>query len=148
MSEKTDMAITQDRKYMNKNTDLHNIHVNMRLIGYYMSEDQFMRTESILPEEAEQLAALLDVSYQSLLNNRFADDAIRSILKGNTVLILKGENNNLYGYYPRYKIARITKVRYSKDVVVPFPLKYKRWFLPGEKIRLIHTEETLYPQTD
>ena len=34
------------------------INVKMRLIGYYMSEDQFMRTESVFPEKAEKLAEL------------------------------------------------------------------------------------------
>ena len=29
------------------------INVKMRLIGYYMSDDQFMRTKAVFPEEAE-----------------------------------------------------------------------------------------------
>ena len=29
-----------------------NINIKMRFIGYYMSEDQFMRTEAIFPEKA------------------------------------------------------------------------------------------------
>lgn len=36
------------------------INIKMRLIGYYMSDDQFMRTEQIFPEKAEELAALLE----------------------------------------------------------------------------------------
>ena len=27
----------------------------MRFIGYYMSDDQFMRTEDVFPEKAEKL---------------------------------------------------------------------------------------------
>ena len=35
------------------------INVKMRFIGYYMSDDQFMRTEAVSPEKAEKLAELL-----------------------------------------------------------------------------------------
>lgn len=31
----------------------------MRFIGYYMSDEQFMRTEEIFPEQAEKLAHLM-----------------------------------------------------------------------------------------
>lgn len=108
----------------------------MRLIGYYMSEDQFMRTESIFPEDAEELASLFEVSFNSLLHNKYVDDDMKAVLNGNTVFILKGENGHLYGYYPRYNVARVTKVQYAKGVVTPMPQKYKRWFMPGENIKL------------
>lgn len=97
---------------MNQEID---INIKMRLIGYYMRDGQFMRTEEIYPEKAEELASLLDKTFQTILENRFVSDDMRTVFNGNTVFILKGENKHLYGYYPKYNIARITKVRYVKS---------------------------------
>lgn len=52
---------------------------------------------------------------------------------GNTVFILKGEDGRLYGYYPKYDVARLTKVKYAKGIVTPMPTIYKRWFYPGNR---------------
>ena len=117
------------------------IKVKMRFIGYYMSDDQFMRTETVFPEKAEELAILLQKTFNSLLQNRFVDEEMRKVLEGNTVFILKGEDKRLYGYYPRYNVARITSVHYSKEAVTSMPLTYKRWFVPGERLKLITPRE-------
>ena len=45
---------------MNQEID---INIKMRLIGYYMRDGQFMRTEEIYPEKAEELASLLDKTF-------------------------------------------------------------------------------------
>ena len=113
----------------------------MRFIGYYMSDDQFMRTESVYVDDAEKLALRLQKTFNSLLQNKFVDDDMRSVMEGNTVFILKGENKRLYGYYPRYNVARITGVHYNKEAVTPMPLVYKRWFIPGERLKLITPRE-------
>jgi hypothetical protein len=123
---------------MNQEID---INIKMRLIGYYMRDGQFMRTEEIYSEKAEELASLLDKTFQTILENRFVSDDMRTVFNGNTVFILKGENKHLYGYYPKYNIARITKVRYVKPDVVPFPDIYKRWFYPGERFHLYRPKE-------
>ena len=73
------------------------INVKMRLIGYYMSNDQFMRTEAVFPEKAEKLAELLQITFDTILENRYVDDDMRTVFDGNTVFILKGENGKLYG---------------------------------------------------
>jgi hypothetical protein len=117
------------------------IKIKMRFIGYYMSDDQFMRTESVYVDEAEKLVLLLQNTFNSLLQNRFVDVEMRNVLEGNTVFILKGEDKRLYGYYPRYNIARITGVRYNKEAVTPMPLEYKRWFVPGERLKIITPRE-------
>ena len=117
------------------------ITIKMRFIGYYMSDDQFMRTESVYVEKAEELALLLQKTFNSLLQNRFMDEEMRKVLEGNTVFILKGEDKHLYGYYPKYNVARITNVRYIKTDVTPMPLAYKRWFVPGERLKLITPRE-------
>lgn len=116
------------------------IDVKMRFIGYYMSDDQFMRTEAVFPEKAEKLAELLRTTFETILENRYVDDEMRAVLDGNTVFILKGENGWLYGYYPKYNVARLTNVRYIKPDVTPMPNKYKRWFYPGERFHLYNTQ--------
>lgn len=119
-----------------------NFSIKMRFIGYYMSEDQFMRTEEIFPEEAEKLSLLLRKTYESFIRNKYVDNKMLEVLNGNTVFILKGENGHLYGYYPKYNIARITNVRYVKPNVSPMPYKYKKWFYPGDRLFFNRTEET------
>lgn len=116
------------------------INVKMRLIGYYMSDDQFMRTEAVFPDKAEKLAELLQTTFDTILENRYVDDDMRAVFKGNTVFILKGENGKLYGYYPKYNIARLTNVHYVKPDVTPMPNHYKRWFYPGQRFHLYKPE--------
>ena len=117
------------------------INVKMRFIGYYMSDDQFMRTETIFPEKAEALAELLRTTFDTILENRYVDEEMRKVLYGNTVFILKGENGWLYGYYPKYNVARITGVHYVKPNVTPIPDNYKCWFYPGERFHLYKPKE-------
>ena len=117
------------------------IDVKMRFIGYYQSDDQFMRTETVFPEKAEELAALLRTTFDTILENRYVDDEMRAVFNGNTVFILKGENGKLYGYYPKYNIARLTNVHYVKPDVTPMPNRYKRWFYPGQRFHLYKPEE-------
>ncbi len=117
------------------------INVKMRFVGYYMSEDQFMRTEAIFPEKAEKLAALLRTTFDTILENRYVDDKMREVFNGNTVFILRGENGWLYGYYPKYNVARLTNVRYVKPDVTPVPNHYKGWFYPGERFHLYKPAE-------
>lgn len=101
------------------------INIKMRLIGYYMSDDQFMRTEQIFLEKAEELAALLKKTFETISENRYVSDEMRAVFNGNTVFILKGDNGHLYGYYPKYNIARITKVSYVK------PTSLSQYGAPG-----------------
>ena len=122
------------------------INIKMRLIGYYMSDDQFMRTEQIFPEKAEEFAALLEKTFETISENRYVSEEMRAVFNGNTVFILKGENGHLYGYYPKYNIARITKVSYVKPIVVPVPETYKRWFYPGERFHLYRPKENQLPE--
>ncbi len=118
------------------------IGIKMRFIGFYMSDDQFMRTEVVFPEKAEKLAVLLRTTFDTILENRYVDDEMRAVFNGNTVFILKGENGRLYGFYPKYNVARLTNVHYVKTDVTPMPNSYKRWFYPGERFHLYKPEET------
>ena len=119
-----------------------NINIKMSIIGYYMSDDQFMRTEAIFPEKAEKLAELLRTTFDTIHENRFVDDEMKAVFNGNTVFILKGDNGKLYGYYPKYNIARLTNVHYVKPNVSPMPNRYKRWFYPGKRFHLYKPVET------
>ena len=112
------------------------LRIRMKLIGFYRSKEQFMRTEKIFPEEAEELAKLLQKTFASIHNNKFIDDEMKQVFNDNTVFILKGEDGRLYGYYPRYNIARLTGVHYVKPDVNQMPEKYKRWFYPGDHFRI------------
>lgn len=118
-----------------------NLHIKMRFIGYYMKDDQFMRTEKIFPEQAEELAALLHNTFETIYVNKRMDDEMKKVFEGNTVFILKGEDGRLYGYYPKYNIARLTGVHYVKAEVVPMPDIYKKWFYPGERFVIYHPKE-------
>ena len=118
------------------------IEVKMRLIGYYMSDDQFRRTEAVFPEKAEKLAELLRTTFDTILENNYLDDEMKTVFNGNTVFILKGENGWLYGYYPKYNVARLTNVHYVKPDVTPMPHMYKRWFYPGKRFHLYKPVET------
>lgn len=95
-----------------------------------------MRTEQIFPEKAEELAALLKKTFETISENRYVSDEMRAVFAGNTVFILKGEDGRLYGYYPKYNVARITRVHYSKPRVTPVPDNYKRWFYPGDNFKI------------
>ncbi len=113
-------------------TDKVDINVKMRFIGYYNREGQFMKPEEIFPEEAKELSNLLRKTFDTFLNNKFVDNKMKKVINGNTVFVLKGENDHLYGYYPKKNIVRITNVDYREPFVIPMPDVYKRWFYPGD----------------
>lgn len=118
-------------------------HIKIRLIGYYTGADKKMKPEQEYVEEARWLAPLLDSSINSLETNPDVDTDFKNVIKGNTIFIFKDENGNLYGFYTTEKIARITHVKYAKNVVSPIPLRYKQWFVPGEAISLINEDIAL-----
>lgn len=70
----------------------------MRLIGYYNKPNQNMREEQELVDDALQLAKLLERSFSFLQEDVQDQPLFLSILKGNTVFILKGEDCKLYAY--------------------------------------------------
>ena len=106
------------------------INVKMRLIGYYMSDDQFMRTETVFPEKAEELAALMKITYDSIVESNLITDEIRKIFTSNTVFVFRTEDGRLNAYQPKYNIARLTKVNIRHSASLP--QKYRKWFYPGE----------------
>lgn len=109
----------------------------LRLLGYYSYNNQVMYPESERIEEAKELASLLDTSIQSLYNNPNTDEELKNVIISDTVFIFKDKHSNLYAYFTRDKIARLTNVQYSKTAITQVELKYKAWFYPGESIELI-----------
>lgn len=114
----------------------------LRLIGFYNKPNQSMNDEMEDVESAMHLASLLKDSFKTLFNNHKVDALFRSILMGNTVFILKDEENKLYAYYPYKEKARVSGVRYNKKAVTPMPLTYKSWFIPGQPIKLFNLATT------
>lgn len=108
----------------------------LRLIGFYNKPNQTMHKETEFVEEAIELAELLRKSFISIEKNKETDSVFLSIIKGNTVFILKDEDSHLFAFYPYKGIARLTRVKYVKKDVTPVPLKYKSWFVPGKEIKI------------
>lgn len=106
----------------------------MRIIGFYNKPNQDMAPERVDIAGAELLALLLNKSFKSLSDNPNVDDVFKSVIRGNSVFILKSESGKLYGYYPLKNMARINNVKYTKPDVTPVPLVYKGWFIPGEEV--------------
>jgi hypothetical protein len=109
----------------------------MRLLGYYKSPNQTMKPEEAYIEQAKELASLLCVSLNSIKYNDCSDDFMKNAISEDAVFIFKDERNKLYAYFSGTNIARITNVFFSKKAINQVPLKYKRWFYPGNNIELI-----------
>lgn len=118
----------------------------LRLLGYYQFKNQKMNPEELRVEDAQQLAPLLSASLDSILTNPQADEFIKKAIAGNAVFIFKDEAGQLYAFHTTSKNAKLTSVRYSKDIINVVPLKYKRWFVPGNPIILIF-EDTAKAQS-
>lgn len=115
--------------------------IKMRIIGFYNKPSQRMKPEENETDLAVTLAGLLKISFKTLTDNAEVDAIFRSVLQGNCVFILKGDNGSLYAYQPSMNIARISDVKYSKSAITQVPLIYKGWFYPGEEIPLIKEKE-------
>ena len=116
----------------------------LRLIGYYNRPDQDLNSEQLFCAEAENLATLLEESFQRLIQNPKTDQSFRAILQSKAVFILKSTDNRLSAYFPYKNIARLSNVKYIKDEITPIPLKYKSWFIPGQDIPVEPQKERKY----
>ena len=107
---------------------------NIRLLGYYNFPNQVMKPESELVEEANEMAPLLSLSIQSLMDNPNTDEELKQVIQTPTVFVFKNEEGKLIAYYTKDKIVRLTNVVYNRNDITQVPLKYKSWFLPGQPI--------------
>lgn len=113
-----------------------NLIYEVRLIGYYSSENIKLNPENERIDEAEELAPLLQKSLFSLEEDIRIQESFLSVLRGNTVFIFKTRNGELIAYHTTTKRVRLTNVRYAKDAIIPADSIYKRWFVPGEKMSI------------
>lgn len=122
-----------------------NFDFKIKLIGYYTGEKQNMNPEKRFQDEAEKLAELLErtfaETFSSIDTDKLGDKRFVESLSSNTVYIFKDEDKNLYAYYPTKQIARLSSVIYDSNNINKTPFEYSSWFLPGEKIPYIPSNE-------
>lgn len=108
----------------------------VRLIGYYSSENTKLHPETERKDEAEELAPLFQKSLLSLEKNDRIQESFLSVLTGNTVFIFKTRNGELIAYHTTTNKVRLSNVSYVKDAVIPADSIYKRWFVLGENMSI------------
>lgn len=104
----------------------------LRLLGYYNDVNHSMVLEEENPEVAQELAELLSKTFDGIedVNN---DYAFKSAIE-NGVFILRDKESNLYAYFPKERLARVTNVEFNREGLTQLPLEYKNWFVPGEEL--------------
>lgn len=112
--------------------------LELRMLGYYNKDGQFLKEEWEEIEFAKELAMRLKKSFDKIgevNDDKEFDDAIKT-----GVIILRDKQYNLYAYWHKENIARVTDVIYNNTAITILPLEYKMWFVPGEEI-LIREKE-------
>ena len=126
--------------------------IKLKLIGYYTGENQNMNPEKRFPSEAEELANLLaktfNETFASVNIDRLNDRTFVESLSSSSVYIFKDEEKNLYAYFPKKQMARLSSVMYDKKNIRQVPLELKSWFVPGSKITLLNTNKKKNLQND
>lgn len=108
----------------------------VRLIGYYSSENTWLNPETKRLDEADELAPLIQKSLLTLEENGRIQESFLSVLSGNTVFIFKTREGELIAYHTITKRIRLSNVHYNKETITPVESIYKRWFTPGEKMSI------------
>lgn len=103
----------------------------LRMLGFYNYPHQNMNPEMERVEEAAILAELLDTSFKDSLSEFDADSPLVK-LYDKAVLIFRDRDKNLYTYFPKKRIARLTDVVYNKYKVLKTEGELRCWFHPGE----------------
>lgn len=106
--------------------------LTLRLLGYYNEENQTMYPEEENPELAQELAELLSGTFERIKDVKNAEDLKLAIDNG--VFIMKDKESNLYAYFHKKKLARVTNVEFNREGLTQLPLEYKNWFMPGEEL--------------
>ena len=105
--------------------------LELRLLGFYNKPNQKMYPEAERVEEAQILAEQLDVSFKDALS-KFDEEAPLVRAYDTAVLIFRDKEKNLYAFFPRERIARLTNVVYNKYNVIKSEGEFRCWFHPGE----------------
>ena len=93
----------------------------LRLLGYYNDVNHSMVLEEENPEVAQELAELLSKTFDGIedVNN---DYAFKSAIE-NGVFILRDKESNLYAYFPKERLARVTNVEFNREGLTQLPLE-------------------------
>ncbi len=116
-----------------------NFDIKLKLVGYYSGDKQNMYPEKRFIEEAAKLNELLEKTFQQTFSGEsgiVSEDVAtfyESFLK-DSVYILKDEDKNLYAWFKAKHIARISRVKYDRDCIIPIPIEFQSWFVLGEPI--------------
>ena len=106
--------------------------LKLRMLGYYKAEHPNMYPESKEIEFANELSEKLVSSFDSIDDEN--DDLDFAEALKNYVFILRDRDFNLYAFWPKEGIVRITDVAFNSKSLTPLPVEYKVWFTPGENI--------------
>lgn len=108
--------------------------LTLRMLGYYNNPGQFLKEETENIEFAKALGKQLAISFAEI-DDVNHDSNFADALK-NGVFILRDRDSNLYAFWPKEGIARVSNVTYSRDDITILPLEYKYWFTPGKTIQI------------
>lgn len=104
---------------------------HLKLLGFYNQKNQNMYPEEKEVEKSNILSKLLQLSFCDI-QEKFDVDSQLCQMYNNAVWIFHDKESNLYGFFPRKEIARLTNVIYNKKTIIKADEKYKFWFFPGE----------------
>ena len=130
-----------------------NFDIKLKLVGYYSGDKQNMYPEKRFIEEAAKLNELLEKTFQQTFSGEsgiVSEDVAtfyESFLK-DSVYILKDEDKNLYAWFKAKHIARISRVKYDRDCIIPIPIEFQSWFVLGEPIPKNETTNRFFDKND
>ena len=105
----------------------------IRLVGYYTSNTQNMRSEDIYIDEALKYAELMNYTFKSVKINNIVNGRLKKAIT----------NNTLYAYYPKKNIFKISHVYFGKGGT-RVSEKDKSWFVPGEELPIYYFTHPIY----
>lgn len=111
----------------------------LKLLGYYAFPNQKMYPEGEYPERAARLAELLSSTFNNIESLDDVSAHFKSVY-ARAVLIFRDFESNLYAYFPKDNIARITNVIYNKNNISLPARRMRGWFTPGEPFCLLNDE--------
>ena len=111
----------------------------LKLLGYYAFPNQKMYHEAECPERAAKLAELLSLTFNDIESFEDVSAHFKKVYS-RAVLIFRDSEFNLYGYFPKDNIARLTNVVYNKNNICFPERRMRRWFTPGEPFLLLEKE--------
>lgn len=104
--------------------------LELRLLGYYNLKNQNMYPEVFYVEKATQLAELLQKSFINILKSDIQGRQLANVYN-EAVFIFRDRAANLFAFFPKKGIARISDVRMNKKLLTKVNHCYKHWFVVG-----------------